>query len=214
MRIVILILLSGSGFAKDVIQPLLTPPPPKILLLPAPIGVVNGALGSVWETELWIYNSHTESVTFNPGPCRLTVPDHCYVTLAPGETKRLPAQVDPAGSFSTLAVHRDHEKLHFNLRSRDRTRADESAGTEIPVVREFRRESVQLLNIPNDPQFRSNLRIFLHPFQIGETFRVRAYAMGEMDAFFEREIAIETPVMPGVYTGWPAPARMMTDLFA
>lgn len=209
-----ILVLVGSTLEGQVIQPQIPPPLPKIVLLPAPIGVVDGALGSVWETELWIYNSHTQFVTFNPGPCRLTVPDHCYLVLAPGETRRLSAPDDPAGSFSTLAVHRDHEKLHFNLRSRDRTRAGESAGTEIPVVREFRRESIQLLNIPIDLRFRSNLRIFLHPFSGGSPFRIRGFAMDSSSAFFQRDVVLQTPILPAVYTGYPAASLMLTDVFA
>jgi hypothetical protein len=128
------------------------------ILLPVAAVDTPGAFGSLWRTEFWCRNDGDTPVAVVP--------------LAQSETSLLP-HVDtqppiflasrgfPPGQF--IYVRRiESAKLRFNLRIRDVSRAVETWGAEIPVVRdgEFFSGSLTLLNVPTGSRFRQTLRIY------------------------------------------------------
>jgi hypothetical protein len=224
------LVLSASLFAQSAQRPvteLLHPTffGPDMIVIPVPLGTTPGAFGSLWSTELWAYNSGSLDIQMLPGPCRLTGSDSCMINLAPGKVVAIPALIEPQFPYLTLATPGSDDHLpgfrpvHFSLRVRDLSRAGESAGTEISVVRteHFVTETLQLLNVPVDPDFRVMLRIFLHPIRSDtQRFGVRVFGMdGPAPPFSEREIVLDPPPpLPAIYAGYTTSLAMIPDVVA
>lgn len=205
--------LIGLVSETDHVTAQTSPPAPNIVLLPAPVGVTQGAYGSQWETELWIHNSQGQAVIVTWGVCILDGSEQCFVSIPPGETVIFPAQ--EGRTYETITVGSNLEALHFNLRTRDRSRAAQSAGTEIPVVRgeEFYYKPIWLLNVSIDPRFRNTLRIFLHPLDGSLTVTVRVHDASEGVLLAERVVTIQSPPFhPPFATGWGIGSAMLTDI--
>jgi len=113
-----------------------------------------GALGSQWLTESFIYANGSPSFFRDPLPC-----NGCSNSLSTG-TKQLINDGNPWGHV-LYAVRGTAESLAFASRIRDTSRQSQTAGTEVPVVRErdFRNQ-LRFLNIPVDPRYRVMLRLW------------------------------------------------------
>lgn len=143
----------------------------KRFLVPIHIGSTPGAHGSVWKSETWIHYSGLETTEMMPRP-------FCFAGLCPlgGDLKPgLPAVpfhhfssfYDPFPEHAFLVHIETQHAAHvaFASRVRDISRMSDSAGTEVPVVREedMRASPLYLLNIPVDAKFRSMLRLYALP---------------------------------------------------
>ena len=123
-----------------------------------------GAFGSLWEVDTWFHYSGTEPVFFVPAPyCRFGV---CFFAFNV-DMFGVALPVDNLGDGPVL-FHVDSRyasKLTFGSRIRDLSRQDQSAGTEIPVVREDRMsaEPLYLVNVPVESNFRDMLRVYALP---------------------------------------------------
>lgn len=198
-----------------------TPPTPdlrprNVILLPVPVGITTGRHGSVWSTELWIYNRGERAVPFVAGPCRLQQWD-CFRTIFPGQTIELETPTpDPAGSYSAIYVsEEDARTLHFNLRTRDLSRDDR--GVEIPVIRgaEFKTRPIKLMNIPASQSSRLSLRLFVSQvLRLPQVFTVRVFAEGQEVPVREAVVPIELRAWQAIYVALPLPSTVDTDLFA
>jgi hypothetical protein len=106
-----------------------------------------GALGSQWMTESFIYAS---APVFFRDP---------FPSSAVSST-RLANDGNPWGHV-LYALRGTADTLSLASRIRDTSRQSQSAGTEVPVVRErdFRGE-LHFLNIPVDPRYRISLRLW------------------------------------------------------
>jgi hypothetical protein len=104
----------------------------------------------------------------------------------------------PNGQFIYLR-EADASKIHINSRVFDVSRATETAGSEIPVVREslFTSATVSLLGIPVASQYRHALRVYELDAKGGRV-RVRVYANGET-----------TPRADGVHSLTVVPGTMI-----
>jgi hypothetical protein len=198
---------------------------PDMIVIPVPLGTTPGAFGSLWSTELWAFNSGFVTIQVLPGPCRLAGSESCMIDLPPGKAVAIPAVIEPQFPYLTLATPGSDDHLpgfrpvHFSLRVRDLSRTDQSAGTEIPVVRteHFVTETLQLLNVPVKPDFRVMLRIFLHPIRSdSQRFSIRVFEMdGVASAFTEREIVLDGPApLPAIYAGYNTSIALIPDLVA
>lgn len=198
---------------------------PDMIVIPVPLGTTPGAFGSLWSTELWAYNSGSLTIRVVPGPCRLSGSDSCMIDLQPGKAMAIPAIIEPQFPYLTLATpgFDDHlpgfQPVHFSLRVRDLSRSAESAGTEIPVVRDghFVADTLQLLNVPVAADSRVMLRMFLHPIRgATQRFAIRLFGMnGPGSLLTEREIVLDPPPpMLAIYAGYPASLAMVPDLLA
>lgn len=96
------------------------------------------------------------------------------------------AGVEPAlgtaGNGQFLYVRASEEaRVHINSRVWDLSRATETAGSEVPVVRErdFRSSAIALIGIPVAPHYRHTLRVYDLDGRNGARVAIRLYANGE-----------------------------------
>ena len=124
---------------------------------------VPGAFGSLWRTEIGAMSlAGSQRVTGEPhvacnpvGSC----PDFVSGAFVP----KFPAGVTGPGRLLYVEGP-EPERLHVTLRVRDVSRAQESLGTELPVVWEDQtyhpRSSFAIPDIPRGPNYRSKLRLY------------------------------------------------------
>lgn len=114
---------------------------------------VRGAFGSDFRVALSVYNDNRFFVpTWRPiGTVTL---------LAPGAETTLRSD-KPSGALM-FPLRQATDRLSFGSNARDVSRVAETFGSEIRVVREkdARVGSSELVNIPADPNFRLNLRLY------------------------------------------------------
>ena len=171
----------------------------EVVLLPIVTKEWRGAYGSVWRTELSLFNGTERPLLLLFGPtdvgplfrfeCRMSPCDNLVDAVAAGSSFDAGSQlfIPPDAPFPGMFLYVRKEissQISYSLRVRDMTRQSESAGTELPVVRlpEFRTGAIQLLNVPLDDRFRQTLRIYdasiAQPyFRSAPHFRVRFYSM-------------------------------------
>ena len=126
-----------------------------------------GANGSLWITELSVYNASEHPVEWSQG-LFCGIPEGCPDALLPGKafgqiSLLTHALLPHQGSEAFLyLVNPGGPKVHLNLRVRDISRARTDAGTEIPVIREADALTgdTHLLNIPTDGSSRVTLRLY------------------------------------------------------
>ena len=149
------------------------------ILLPLVAASQPGAHGSQWTTELWAYNQGFATMWLDPA-IDCGVPTCVPASLRPLEAEQLhlsgmPPNLPPGRLLYAYGINEiDPEDLVLNLRVRDESRAGQSMGVQIPVVRrsELFTSSLVLLNIPGDARFRHTLRIY-DPSNQPATFRLR-----------------------------------------
>jgi hypothetical protein len=156
-------------------------------LIPIIQNEMTGAFGSRWQVDTWFYYSGADpekGPIVIPSPfCRHGICFFGIHLLVDGEYQPLP--VEPnfyTGSAVLLHVESQYtEGFTFASRIRDVSRERDSAGTEIPIVREDRisEETVHLLNVPRLAKFRNMLRIYALPEVANPEVEVRYYRMTE-----------------------------------
>lgn len=164
---------------------------------------VPGAHGSLWQTTFWALNNSDQLVSivdFEHG-CRVTTcgpppPSPPGIAFRP----RLSA---PQGVF--MRIERLYANdVRFSLRVHDLSRQLQTRGTELPVVREneFRSDRVDLIDIPNEPNFRLMLRVYDFDSEGRGHVRVRAYEIDpERRTPFEsnRDRFVSEAILPFTY---------------
>jgi hypothetical protein len=168
------------------------------VLVPISVFSVPGAYGTVWSTELWYRNNSTEPVVIWP----LAVADW-YPGI--GRTERLPIGYFPADAPGQIIFvgRNGGDKVQFDLRIFNRANPEDSWGTKIPVVREHEfRTTVNIINVPTAPDFRSALRIYAVPADdpLTEVVRLRIYS-GDEDLLVDTELTLR---------GWPRYAGILS----
>ena len=138
------------------------------ILLPLFLPPVNGAFGSLFHTEFRAaaVRRPEETVDIHGliSNCLFVCPPGPeLVTLFPGQSVSSPELVlnGKPGRF-IYVPDAQVETLAMSLLVRDVSRANLSAGTSIPIVRESEliTNRLVLLNVPTDPRFRNTLRIY------------------------------------------------------
>jgi len=144
-------------------------PPGDRVLVPVFMAPAAGAYGSLWRSELWIYNDNAEAAGTGLVPA-----------IPAKETAGPIAGTQPAGSpAAVLNVPPELAPgLHVNL-----SRQSETWGTEIPVVREseFFAGRLSLVSVPVNERFRQTVRIdqFVPFGEAPGTVRVRYFRIGD-----------------------------------
>jgi len=170
------------------------------ILVPLIPNETPGANGSLWKTETTMLIRSDTPVVVEPNPCDLLQP-------CDGETTP-PVQVpfsigehglsnfdphDHGGQFLYVPVA-DAAKVSLNSRVWDLSRAAETAGSEIPIVRErrFTTGTIALLGIPVASQYRHTLRVYDFDGHSGARVAIRVYANDELDprATTTRELTV------------------------
>jgi IPT/TIG domain-containing protein len=134
------------------------------VLVPLTARTLKGAHGSLWSTELRIFNS-SHLVVRMPGPEEIfrELPIDPAIVVQPRKT--VLAQVSARessvdGAFLYIPRPLDYAPK-FSLRVRDTSTNAASLGTEVPVVRrEDASGELTLIDVPTDPHYRATLRIY------------------------------------------------------
>jgi hypothetical protein len=165
------------------------------VLLPVVVqGVIPGAYGSLWVGELTLHNSSRLSVQTDPMPCELqSVPcqgliaANSVVHFRPSTGEQKGTAVRPVFMYIPTIVAKE---IHLHLTIRDISRANESDGIELPIVREseFRTEKISLLDIPVR-EFRTTLRLY-NGSDAPTHVRVRVFDLESQSALVDRVVGI------------------------
>ncbi|HXI13365.1 MAG TPA: IPT/TIG domain-containing protein [Thermoanaerobaculia bacterium] len=159
------------------------------VLVPQAFSLTPGRFGSLWKSEFFVLNQSDRPVSVKGADSDIQpLGDECTRECSardaiPARTAfDLPLKRTPPGAPPGVLLHVRKSvasSLHYSLRIRDLSRQADSAGTEIPVVREheFRSGTVQLLNIPTDDKFRQTLRIYTPGSETGSDVRLLIYPM-------------------------------------
>jgi hypothetical protein len=133
------------------------------VLIPIAINV-DGANGSRFVTEATVYNNASAAAPYPP--TMLSVPTVCYRspcdvaesnTMGPRETRAIPS----IGTPGLIVSKEGGGFVYYNVRVHDTSRNAQSAGVEIPVVRESQFHGlISIENVPGDARFRSRLRVY------------------------------------------------------
>ncbi|HXI12043.1 MAG TPA: IPT/TIG domain-containing protein [Thermoanaerobaculia bacterium] len=138
-------------------------------LIQEPAGL-PGAFGSLWQTVLTIFDPYGPQMraTQSPDadcaiPCISQATGMAYATpvfsVGPGGSAFLYLERAPQALFPDVS---GAEQFFANLRVRDLSRQSQTAGTEIPLVRDRNAKVrvINLLNVPTDRRFRRKVRVF------------------------------------------------------
>ena len=156
------------------------------LLIPVADLLVSGAGGARWTTEISALILADERPPFAPHPCEF---DSGLCFYGPPPLRR---EID---AFSYLLRSnnsngqyfyvrpQDAAKWRFNARIRDAARVEQTAGAEMPIVRDsaFRGDTIALLNVPVAPQYRHTLRIYDDAGRDRVSAAIRIYAADETE---------------------------------
>lgn len=151
------------------------------ILLPLAREYAPGANGARWRTRTTMLIRSPQALDIRPGPCDRIV-DPCFPL--PLET---PFDIGPliytqgnGGQFLYVRPG-DEDKLFFNTRIYDEARLTQTAGAEIPVVREheLRTTILSLNGIPLAPQYRHTLRVYDADARADARVLIHVYAGAE-----------------------------------
>jgi hypothetical protein len=152
------------------------------ILLPVTATNIPGANGSLWKSDITALIRSQSQITVTPGPC-----DHIIV-LCPGLPLNTPFDAAdlindltaPGGQF-VYVRDVDEDKIRFNARVYDLSRATETAGAEIPIVREdeLTTSTITLLGVATAPQYRHTLRVYEADAREGARVLIRIWANNE-----------------------------------
>jgi len=128
------------------------------LMIPIHAHGVLGNYGSIWESKLAITNN-------SPVPVRVLGHGECSLNpCVPPSPVEGDSTIFPEFYTQYLTVECARvDDVSVQLRIQDRSRQSETWGTAIPVVREgdlFDGTSMNIVDVPNTPEFRSMLRVY------------------------------------------------------
>ena len=135
-----------------------------VLILPV-FAFGPGAYGSLWETSATV-SSTGHDPAHMPVPLLSDIRGFCgppTAVITPDNIQEIcSGYASPSGLLLYIPKTLDLHDLHINARARDLSRQANSAGIHLRVVHEseFRSRNLLLLDIPSDPRFRTNLRIY------------------------------------------------------
>jgi Domain of unknown function DUF11 len=154
------------------------------LLVPITATNIPGAFGSLWNTDVSMIFLASENPEVRPAPCTETATD-CFT---PGAPLRRPFDArqygylvtnpnDIGGQFLYVRLN-DANQVRLNARVYDKSRHEETAGSEIPIVREdqFTSDVMSMLNVPVAPHYRHTLRVYDENAVDGTGVIIRVYA--------------------------------------
>jgi hypothetical protein len=128
------------------------------VFVPVMVSSLPGALGSVWQTDLWVTNISNQPVIYSVAPCNQACCCNEINTIAPQATG-IRGDNQPTGRWIEMPAS---GAIQVEARLRDLSRSASSAGIELPIIRDsdFRSDEINLIAVPRDPGFRITLRIY------------------------------------------------------
>ncbi len=191
------------------------PPDYEKILLPV-VFQGPGAHGSVWTTRIFAHNAGKEPVpAANPifeGDPKCPAICGCAATpvIEPGRTNSVCVAgfSDPMGLIY-YPLRSVADNVRFSARIFDASRSAVNGGTEIPVVRErdFRTDSIVLVDVPAAPLFRLALRVYDPDQHDGGLVRMRITAVDAQTPIVESTITLSYPIrtlLPDPFPNRPA----------
>ncbi|HEV7765070.1 MAG TPA: hypothetical protein VGQ76_08725 [Thermoanaerobaculia bacterium] len=147
------------------------------LLLPLVGPDLNGANGSLWRTEITAMRDYE----FEIQPCGLTSTCTLMPIGVPFNAQPILAGSTPGLGQFVLVRPENETRLFFNARVYDVSRETETAGSEIPIVREhdFTSGPMSIIGIPVASEYRHTLRIYDLDAHDGGQVAIRFYADSE-----------------------------------
>lgn len=179
---VLLLLVPFIGVAQTTLD--------SFVLIPVYTTPLAGGYGSLWESHLTVRNDADSVVFVSLPPCVLCAGD---LPLQPHRDTDIAArQTHTFGRIIRMPAAQA-DQLRFNARVEDLSRQKDSAGVEIPVVRQKDlRARLVLLNVPVDARFRNALRIF-DTSGIPTNVRLRIFALDTNEPLVDTSIALTEP---------------------
>ena len=169
----------------------------RILLPIAFPGEIEGAFGTRWRSEVLLFHDGSTPAEYCPQDCPIN--PRGFVNINPPRSGTLPS----LGAFIYVT---QPENMRFTALLHDSSRADDNAGTEMPVVRERDyAERIVLPRVPMRGDFRVTLRIYGQS-EAPQDVRVRMYRLDRLDPFVDTNVHLEGIVtaVPNLYPGYPS----------
>lgn len=172
-----------------------------------------GAQGSLWVTTALAFNDGTAPVEmanplFEGDPvCPAVCGCSARKDLQPRETNAICSGFAYPGGIILYAPRTAADDLEYNLRIRDVSRSTESAGTEVPVVRErdLRSGRIVLLNVLAEQRFRTTLRVYDVQGRDGVQVRMQIYRSDSPDgALVDRVVTLSQPIRDIIFDPFPS----------
>jgi hypothetical protein len=156
------------------------------IVIPLALNRVEASHGTVWLSEISVYNDSDVSVPIDPEICyNFGTPVLCHTAarrVEPHSSLTIEPRATHAGYPSMFvrppAAHAD--RLYFTVRLHELSRNPDGPGVEIPVIRsrDFQSKQVWLPATPTGACYRSTLRAFTRGVNV--TVRVTDPATGEL----------------------------------
>lgn len=156
------------------------------ILVPLTGGEVPGSNNARWRTETTALISSETQIGIEPNACRFqSVPcDPVPLPLnRPFDARGTLVGFGDSPNGQFLFVREEHEpRLHLNSRVYDASRTEQTAGAEIPIVRESRfiNAPVSIVGIPVAPHYRHTVRVYDLDGRNGAQVSIRVYANDEL----------------------------------
>jgi hypothetical protein len=164
----------------------------RILLPISFTGEIPGAFGTRWSTLILMFNDSEEPIQFLGSVCPEGDPAQCQPaqTLHPRADVEIESPPSPSQGAFLHITRAAAARVPLTATLYDRSRAEENAGTELPVVREsdFHHRIVLPLVLLRGP-FRTALRVYSHDETPG-TARLRMYRLDRLDPFVDETIEL------------------------
>lgn len=212
-----IIVVSFVFLLCDAIPATAQEPPMERILVPIPTaGLIEGAYGTVWVNRVLVFNDTQAPITFRQVGCDLLVP-RCgdRRSVAPGDWTTVVAtqgRTTP-GSFIHVPASAATD-LHFGGTLRELSRAEESPGTQLPIVRadDFDNRII-LVELPFDGSVRGMLRIYKFDESPG-IVRLRIFDLTSASPLVDTEVTLLAGAI-STRDGLPEhPAYSQIDLLA
>lgn len=172
-----------------------------------------GAHGSEWTTAALAFNDGPASIelanpVFEGNPmCPAVCGCSARKDVRPRETSAVCQGFASTTGLLIYPPRNGADFLRYLLRIRDVSREADSAGTDVPVVREsdLRPGRVVLLDVPGDSRFRTALRVYDVMARDGVEVRMQIYRAGSPGgALVDRVVTLSQPIRTLVYDPFPA----------
>ena len=151
------------------------------VLIPLAVQNVAGNFNSLWTSEISGYNAGTTAIHLEDCiTAACTVPPNPNPPLAPKQSRYFGFQnrIDAPAAIMWIPINELGE-LRLSARFRDTSRQAQSLGSELPIVYEsdLRTGPLHILDIPTDPRYRVNLRVYDLDARANNTITIRSIAM-------------------------------------
>lgn len=179
----------------------------RILLPISFTGEIAGAFGTRWTSSIVMFNDSDQTLQFLGSTCAQGDPAACQPAQTLGPRAFVNIQSPPfpplpsQGAF-LYVTRAAAERVAFAANLRDVSRAEENAGTGLPVVREsdFRHRIVLPMVLLRGP-FRAALRVYGNTDAPG-TVRLRMYRLDRLDPFVDEVVELNG-IVNAVYNPFP-----------